>query len=30
VTSDPLKIRHVTLSARVEANYYGLWFYQAQ
>lgn len=30
VTTDTVKIRHVTMSAKVEANYYGLWFYQAQ
>jgi hypothetical protein len=30
VTTDPLKMTHVTATARVEANYYGLWFYQAQ
>ena len=30
VTTDTVKIRHVTTSAKVEANYYGLWFFQAQ
>jgi len=30
VTSDSVRIKHVTTSARVEANYYGLWFYQMQ
>jgi hypothetical protein len=30
VTSDTVKIRHVTQTAKVEANYYGLWFYQAE
>jgi hypothetical protein len=30
VTSDTVRIKHVGTTAKVEANYYGLWFYQMQ